>query len=94
VEVPQLSYADYVSRNGSSVASAGSPVFILKTGTVLAVGNYQYQDGRITYTLSHGGGGVVSTDEVDWTTTTRVNTERGVRMTLHGGHVNLETQGL
>jgi len=94
VEVPRASYADYVSRNVTSATSPGSPVFILKTGTVLAVGNYQYQDGRITYTLAHGGGGVVSTDEVDWTTTTRVNNQHGVRMTLHGGHVNLETAGL
>ena len=68
-------------------------MFILKTGMVLAVGNYQYQDGRITYTLAGGGGGVVSTDDVDWTTTTRVNNQRGVRMTLHGGHVNTETAG-
>jgi hypothetical protein len=94
VVVPQAAYADYVSRDVSSAASPGSPVFVLKTGTVLSVGNYQYQDGRITYTLAHGGGGVVSTEEVDWTTTTRVNAQRGVRMTLHGGHVNLETPGL
>jgi hypothetical protein len=65
-------------------------VFILKTGTVLSVGNYQYQDGRITYTLSGGGGGVLGADDVDWTTTTRVNSQRGVHMTLHGGHITQE----
>jgi hypothetical protein len=68
-------------------------VFILKTGTVLTVGNYQYQDGRITYTLASGGGGVVSAEDVDWTTTIRVNNQRGLRMTLHGGHVGTETAG-
>jgi hypothetical protein len=95
VEMPQVSYASLVSRTISSGATvAGGPVFVLKTGTVLAVGNYQYQDGRITYTLAGGGGGVLSTEDVDWTTTTRVNNERGVRMTLHGGHVNPETAGL
>lgn len=96
VEVPQASYASLVTRVVSSVVptpTSGGPVFILKTGTVLAVGNYQYQDGRITYTLASGGGGVVSADEVDWTTTTRVNNQRGVHMTLHGGHVNPETAG-
>ncbi len=95
--IPQVSYASYVSRDVSSVAlatAAPGPVFILKTGTLLAVGNYQYQDGRITYTLASGGGGVVSTDDVDWITTTRVNNQRGVHMTLHGGHVNAETPGL
>jgi hypothetical protein len=96
-QIPQPSYASYVSRDVTSSAAAATnsgPVFILKTGAVLAVGNYQYQEGRITYTLANGGGGVVSTDDVDWTTTTRVNTQRGVRMTLHGGHVNAGTPGL
>ena len=96
VEIPRASYASLVSRDVSSAAPVtplGGPVFILHTGMVLAVGKYQYQDGRITYTLASGGGGVVSADDVDWTTTTRVNNQRGVRMTLHGGHVNAETPG-
>jgi hypothetical protein len=29
---------------------------------------------------------VISTDEVDWNTTTRVNMQRGVRVTLRSGH--------
>jgi hypothetical protein len=97
LEIPRASYASYVSRVVSSLTPTpvpGGPVFILKTGMVLAVGNYQYQDGRITYTLASGGGGVVSADDVDWTTTTRINNQRGVRMTLHGGHLNAETPGL
>jgi hypothetical protein len=96
VEIPRLSYASAVSRDVSSeapVVVSGGPVFILNSGTVLAVGSYQYRDGRITYTLAHGGGGVVSTDEVDWNTTTRVNAQRGVRMTLHAGHGSAETSG-
>ena len=97
VEVPHASYASYISPVVSSAAVFGAtpgPVFILKTGTLLAVGNYQYRDGRITYTLAGGGGGVVSTDDVDWITTTRANNQRGVHMTLHGGHVNAETPSL
>jgi hypothetical protein len=96
LEIPRVSYARFVSpdvKPATPVPASGGPVFILKTGMVLAVGNYQYQDGRMTYTLAHGGGGVVSMDDVDWTTTTRVNSQRGVRMTLHGGHVNTQTQG-
>ena len=94
VEIPQPYYASLVSRvvnSGSTGTSA--PVFVLKTGTVLAVGNYQYQDGRITYTLAGGGGGVLSSEDVDWNMTTQVNNQHGVRMTLHGGHVNPETAG-
>jgi len=92
----RASYANLVSRDvssGAPLAASGGPVFILKTGAVLAVGNYRYQDGRITYTLATGGGGVVSAEEVDWSTTTRVNAQRGVRMTLHSGHVVAETPG-
>ena len=96
VDVPRASYASLVTRvvsAGPSATSSGGPVFILKTGVLLAVGNYQYQDGRITYTLANGGGGVLSMDDVDWTTTTRVNNQRGVHMTLHGGHIGAETAG-
>jgi hypothetical protein len=66
--------------------SPGVPVFVLKTGMILAVGNYTYQDGRISYELASGGSGVISTDEVDWTTTQQVNLQRGVRVGLRGGH--------
>jgi hypothetical protein len=73
--------------------SPGVPVFVLKTGTVLAVGNYTSQDGRIRYELASGGSGVVSTDEVDWTTTQQVNLQRGVRVGLHGNHAGSADSG-
>ena len=83
-EVPQVTYASYVARGGAvrGATAPGVPVFVLKTGMVLAVGNYTYQDGRISYELASGGNGVISTDEVDWSTTTRVNSQRCVRVTL------------
>jgi hypothetical protein len=74
-------------------AAAGVPVFVLKSGMVLTVGNYTYQEGRINYELASGGSGVISTDEVDWTTTTRVNSQRGVRVTLRGGHPSAGVTG-
>ena len=55
---------------------------------VLPLGNFTYDDGRISYTLAGGGNGVVAADEIDWSSTTRVNSERGVRITLRGGHAN------
>ncbi|MGA8297928.1 MAG: hypothetical protein WB817_00520 [Terriglobales bacterium] len=73
--------------------SPGVPVFVLKTGTVLAVGNYGYQDGRISYELASGGSGVISADEVDWTTTAQVNQQRGVRVLLPSGHMVSGTAG-
>lgn len=85
-EIPQVAYASYSQRGAVGGASPGVPVFVLKTGMVLSVGNYSYQNGRINYELASGGNGVISADEVDWSTTTRVNSQRGVRVTLHGGH--------
>lgn len=89
-EIPQVTYASYVSKatvaSGAAATSPGVPVFVLKTGVVLAVGNYTYQDSRISYELASGGAGVISTDEVDWTTTTQVNGQRGVRVMLRPGH--------
>jgi hypothetical protein len=87
-EIPQVTYASYIPKDavGGGGVSAGMPVFVLKTGMVLAVGNYTYQEGRINYELASGGTGVISTDEVDWSTTTRLNSQRGVRVTLRGGH--------
>jgi hypothetical protein len=70
------------------------PVFVLKTGTILAVGNYTYQDGRISYSLASGGTGVIGSDQVDWGTTTRFNAERGVRVTLGSGRPKSDNPGL
>jgi hypothetical protein len=93
---PQATYASVVTRTvepavGST--SPGMPVFVLNSGTVLAVSGYGYQDSRITYSLAGGGSGVISTEDVDWTTTTMVNAKRGVRVTLHGTHVAAGTPG-
>jgi len=86
-EIPQVTYASYITKDsvgGGGGTAPGVPVFVLKTGMVLAVGNYTYSDGRINYELASGGNGVISTDEVDWSTTTRVNSQRGVRVMLRG----------
>ncbi|MGA9414415.1 MAG: hypothetical protein WBV60_06965 [Terriglobales bacterium] len=93
-DAPHFVYASYVTKGASGSGGApGVPVFVLKSGMVLEVGNYTYQDGRISYELASGGNGVISTDEVDWNTTTRINTQRGVRTMLRGGHPGTATEG-
>lgn len=90
------SYASYVTRTAlpANLTSApGMPVFVLNTGAMLAVTGYGYQDSRISYSLVGGGTGVISTDDVDWQTTTRLNTQRGVRVTLHAGKISQDSQG-
>ena len=89
--VPQASYATYISRNVTAPSPAstailpGTSVFVLNSGTILSVSGYGYQNSRITYSLIGGGSGVIGTDEVDWATTTRINAQRGVRVTLRSG---------
>jgi len=98
---PQASYASLVTRTPPAQASLtppgvgpGMPVFVLTTGTVLAVSGYGYNENRITYSLAGGGTGVISTNDVDWTATTQLNAQRGVRVTLHNSHANAGTPGL
>jgi hypothetical protein len=87
--VVQASYATFITREvpGNVQNSPGMPVFVLNNGTVLDVSAYGYADSRITYTLVGGGSGVISTDDIDWTSTTKLNNKRGVRLSLHSGHV-------
>ena len=59
------------------------PVFVLKSGTVLLVNGYAYQNRRMTFSLPRGGIRVMSADDVDWDSTMRINAQRGVRVTLH-----------
>jgi hypothetical protein len=92
----QATYAAYVTRGVTSTAATapGMPVFVLNNGSVLSVSGYGYADSRISYTLVSGGTGVISTDDVDWTATTRINNQRGVRLSLHSGHPNQGTPGM
>jgi hypothetical protein len=92
-EVSQVSYASYVTKSARPAAAPGVPVFVLKSGMVLSVGNYTYQDGRINYELASGGNGAISADEVDWSTTTQLNNKRGIRVSLRGGHQNSGPSG-
>jgi len=103
-QVPQASYATYISRDatppslaniaGSNIATLpGMPVFVLTSGAILSVSGYGYQDNRITYSLIGGGTGVISTDEVDWNSTTQLNVQRGLRVTLHNSHASSGAAG-
>jgi hypothetical protein len=102
--VPQASYATYISRDatppslaniaGSNIATLpGMPVFVLTSGTILSVSGYGYQDNRITYSLIGGGTGVISSDQVDWNSTTQLNAQRGLRVTLHNSHASSGAAG-
>ena len=90
--VAQASYASYVTPSvvsaATTIGAPGMPVFVLNTGAVLAVSGYGYSDNRISYSLIGGGTGVITSDQIDWVATTKVNNRRGVRLILHSGNVN------
>ena len=94
-QVAQASYATFITRDVTQApdVAPGMPVFVLNTGTVLAVSGYGYQDNRITYSLVGGGNGVINASDVDWSTTTRVNEKRGVRLSLHAAHTTPDAPG-
>jgi hypothetical protein len=83
------SYATYISEPSGTPASkiaSGVPIFVTKTGYVLAVDTYTYQKDHVTYTLPGGENGVIRSDEIDWAATLRVNATRGIRITLRRTH--------
>jgi hypothetical protein len=95
----QVFYASYVApvsapvNAGNIVSLPGMPVFVLNSGTVLSVSGYGYQDNRISYSLVGGGSGVIGADQVNWDATTRLNNQRGVRLSLHADHSAQGTPG-
>jgi hypothetical protein len=96
LSVANVAASNMSSSNPSSSNLAtlpGMPVFVLTSGTILSVSGYGYQDNRITYSLIGGGTGVISTDQVDWNSTTQLNAQRGLRVTLHNSHASSGAAG-
>ncbi len=95
---PHAFYTTFTPANSTLpdgiVTVPGMPVFVLKSGTLLAVSGYAYQSDRIAYALASGGTGVITNDAVDWPATLRLNEQRGVRVTLHEPQGNQQGPGL
>ena len=90
VETPDTSYASFMSEQAGSPEAnvpSGVPLFVMKTGMVLVLNGYAYQNGHISYSLVGGGAGMINSDEVDWLATTEINAERGVQLNLHGSKI-------
>ena len=88
VEPARTSYADYVSApmpTPTTEARSADSVFVMKTGSVLSLRDYSYRNGGIEYALADGRTSVIESSQVDWAATTRVNAQRGVRLSLHSG---------
>lgn len=91
--LPAPSWRYYGQRTISATAStqerpAQFTLFALKTGSVYAVTDYWVDNGSLSYVLSNGSEGTVDLQEIDWGTTTQLNSERNVRVTLRSGVQN------
>ena len=60
-------------------------LFALQAGTVYAVADYWRDEDRLGYVLANGKEGQVDLNELDWKTTTQLNAERSVKVTLRDG---------
>lgn len=81
--VPGLRYASQtVTPTLTRAAQTQLTLFALKSGTIYAAANYQADGGILQYTLSNGDIGSVRLSEIDWDTTTGLNSERNVRVSL------------
>ncbi len=60
-------------------------LFALRAGTVYAVTDYWRDEDHLAYVLSNGKEGQIDMNELDWKTTTQLNTERNIKITLREG---------
>ena len=57
-------------------------LFVLREGTVVAVADYWRDQDVLSYVLANGAAGAFAVRDIDWDTTTQLNAERGVRVTM------------
>jgi hypothetical protein len=87
---PQLSTASVTgnsawrsfSPNAAVTPAPSLTLFALKGGSVYAVSNYQVESDILHYELPNGDVGSVRLATIDWDTTTQLNAERHVRVSL------------
>jgi hypothetical protein len=57
----------------------------VRAGTVYAVTDYWRNEDQLVYLLANGKQGQIGMDDLDWKTTSQLNTERNVKVTLREG---------
>ncbi|HUJ94804.1 MAG TPA: hypothetical protein VLW84_06025 [Terriglobales bacterium] len=91
---PPLTWHYYGQRTSAASpaptpnADARAPkltLFALNSGAVYAVADYWVQNGSLQYVLANGDQGAAALRDIDWSSTTQLNSERNVRVTLRSG---------
>lgn len=67
------------------VQKAKVTLFALREGTVYAATDYWRDDDRLVYVTPNGKQGQVDMNDLDWKTTTQLNSDRNVKVTLREG---------
>lgn len=67
-----------------AVANSGPQMtlFVVNSGSVYAVTDYSADNGSLSYTLPSGDNGSIPLQDINWESTTKLNSERNVKVTL------------
>lgn len=77
-------YGQSTAASNTEAAGPQLTMFAVKSGSVYAATQYSVDNGTLSYTLSNGSTGSMSMEDIDWDTTSKLNSQRNVKVTLPG----------
>jgi hypothetical protein len=87
-QAPAPSWHYYGQKTAATSTPAVDPseanltLFAVNSGSVYAVTGYSVDNGSLSYTLPSGSNGSIPLQDINWETTTKLNSERNVKVTL------------
>jgi hypothetical protein len=78
-------YGQRTAATASPAVSNSGPqltLFAVNSGSVYAVTDYTVDSGSLSYTLPSGSNGSIPLQDINWESTTKLNSERNVKLTL------------
>lgn len=77
-------YGQRTATMTPAVSNSGPQLtmFAVNSGSIYAVTAYSSDNGSLNYTLPSGSSGSIPLQDIDWETTTKLNSERNVKVTL------------
>jgi hypothetical protein len=71
-----------VAMNAVDTSESKLTLFAVNSGSVYAVTEYSVDNGTLSYTLPSGSNGSIPLQDINWESTTKLNSERNVKVTL------------
>ncbi len=78
-------YGQRTTATATPAVSNSGPqltLFTVNSGSVYAVTDYSVDNGSLSYTLPSGSNGTIPLQDINWESTTKLNSERNVKVTL------------